>query len=98
MQNCKASDWSDCVVLVGHMITCLFSLTLIGLEWSYDQNKVPLQFSTELSSSGGIIILIKIGVKVDERDLSALYYVIMAAQWGVFSAPDLVMPRVYRSV
>ena len=54
VQNCKASDWSDCVVLVGHMIICLFSLTLIGLEWSYDQNKVPLQFSTELSSSGGI--------------------------------------------
>ena len=33
---------------------CLFSLTLIGLGRSYDLNKKPLQFSTWLSSSGGI--------------------------------------------
>ena len=54
MQNCKASDWSDCVVPCGSHDHCLFSLTLIGLRWSYDQNRMPLQFSTELSSSGGI--------------------------------------------
>ena len=32
----------------------LFCLTLIGQSWSHDLIKLPLQFSTELSSSGGI--------------------------------------------
>ena len=33
---------------------CLFWMTLIGQSWSYHQNKAPWQFSTVLSSSGGI--------------------------------------------
>ena len=39
--------------LVSHM-TLLFCLTLIGQSRSHDLIKLPLQFSTELSSSGGI--------------------------------------------
>ena len=64
--------------LVGHMIT-LFWMTLIGQWWSYDQNKLPWQFSTELSSSGGIlcvknmIILGKNCLKNYFRDLSVLF-------------------------
>ena len=34
---------------------CSFWMTLIGQWWSYDQNKLPWQYSTELSSSGGIL-------------------------------------------
>ena len=52
MQNCQASDWSV-YLPCGHMT--MFSMTLIGQLWSIDQNNLPWQFSTELSSSGGII-------------------------------------------
>ena len=41
-------------LLCGSHDHCLFWMTLIDQFWSYDQNNVPWQFSTELSSSGGI--------------------------------------------
>ena len=54
VQNCLISDWLVYIYLVGHMIIVCFEW-LIGQFWSYDQNNVPWQFSTELSSSGGIV-------------------------------------------
>ena len=52
---------------------------------------MPLQFSTELSSSGGIyykrilLFLLKIVRKLIFRDLSALFYLKMAVQGGLIT-------------
>ena len=52
-QNCTASYWSVLFTLTSpHDL--LFCLTLIGQSRSHDLIKLPLQFSTGLSSSGGI--------------------------------------------
>ena len=52
MQNCTASYWSVLFTLLSHM-TCCFE-RLIGQCRSYDLIQLPLQFSTGMSSSGGI--------------------------------------------
>ena len=53
VQNCTASYWSV-FVKPGVLHDWLFCLTLIGQSRSHDLIKLPLQFSTELSSTGGI--------------------------------------------
>ena len=54
VQNCRASYWSVFVYPGESHDWLLFCLTLIGQSRSHDLIKWPLQFSTELSSSGGI--------------------------------------------
>ena len=54
--NCKASYWSVYVYPGELHDWLLLCLTLIGQSRSHDLIKLPLQFSTELSSSGGIIL------------------------------------------
>ena len=53
--NCTASYWSVVFTLVSDM-----TVILLDSDWSirsHDLFNLPLQFSTELSSSGGIIYL-----------------------------------------
>ena len=52
--NYTASYWSVFVYTDESHDRLLFCLTLIGQFRSYDLIKMPLQFSTELSSSGSI--------------------------------------------
>ena len=54
--NCTASYWSAYVYPGESHDWLLFCWTLIGQSGSHDLIKLPLQFSTELSSSGGIIL------------------------------------------
>ena len=54
VQNCTASYWSVFVYPDESHDWLLFCLTLIGQSRSHDLIKLPLEFSTELSSSGGI--------------------------------------------
>ena len=54
VQNCTASYWSVLFTLGESHDWLLFCLSLTGLSRSHDLIKLPLQFSTELSSSGGI--------------------------------------------
>ena len=61
VQNCTASYWSVFVYPVGSHDWLLFCMTLIGPVRSHDLFNLPLQFSIQLSSSGGInFIKIKI--------------------------------------
>ena len=53
--NCTASYWSVYVYPGESHDWLLFCLTLIGQFRSHDLFKLLLQFSTKLSSSGGII-------------------------------------------
>ena len=55
MLNCTASYWSVYVYTGESHDWLLFCLTLIGQFRSHDLIKLQLQFSTELSSSDGII-------------------------------------------
>ena len=57
VQNCTASYWSVFVYPVESHDWLLFCLTLIGPNRSHDLINLPLQFSTQLSSSGGINFL-----------------------------------------
>ena len=57
VQNCTASYWSVFVHPVESHDWLLFCLTLIGPIRSHDLINLPLQFSTQLSSSGGINFL-----------------------------------------
>ena len=53
--NCTAPYWSVVFTLVSHM-----TVILLDSDWSIRSHylfKLPLQFSTKLSSSGGIICL-----------------------------------------
>ena len=55
--NCTASYWSVYVYPDESHDWLLFCLTLTGQYRSHNLIKLPLQFSTKLSSSGGIIFL-----------------------------------------
>ena len=57
VQNCTTSYWSVLLTQISHMHLLLFWLTVIGQERSQDLIQKPLQFSTGLSSLGGIIWL-----------------------------------------
>ena len=59
VQNCTTSYWSVLFTQMSHMTLLLFWLTVIGQERSQDLIQKPLQFSTGLSSSGGIIWLLQ---------------------------------------
>ena len=58
VHNCTTSYWSVSFTQMSHM-TMLFWLTVTSQERSHDLIQKPLQFSTGLSSSGGIIWLIQ---------------------------------------
>ena len=55
--NCTASYWSVVFTLVSHMILTVILLHSDWLIRSHYLFKLPLQFSTKLSSSGGITCL-----------------------------------------
>ena len=55
--NSTASYWSVSLYPGESHVWLLFCLTLIGQFRSHDIFKLPLQFSTKLSSSGGIVFL-----------------------------------------
>ena len=57
VQNCTASYWSMFVYPVESHDCLSFCLTLIGPYGSHELIQLPLQFSTQLSSSGGINLL-----------------------------------------
>ena len=57
VQNYTASYWSVFVYPVESHDWSLFCLTLIGPNRSHDLINLPLHFSTQLSSSGGINFL-----------------------------------------
>ena len=57
VQNCSASYWSVFVYPVELDDWLLFCLTLIGPNRSHDLINLSLQFSTQLSSSGGFNFL-----------------------------------------
>ena len=57
VQNWTASYWSMFVYPVESHDWLLFFLNLIGPNGSHDLIQLPLQFSTQLSSSGGINLL-----------------------------------------
>ena len=76
VQNCTASYWSVFVYPVGSHDWLLFCLTLIGPIGSHDLINLPLQVSTQSSSSGGNnflkikIILWKMCLIIVLQDLS----------------------------
>ena len=57
VQNCTVSYWSVFVCPVESHDWLLFCFTLIGPNRKHDLINLPLQFSTQLSSSGGINFL-----------------------------------------
>ena len=57
VQNCTASCWSVFVYPVESHDLLLFCLTLFGPCRLHDLINLPLQFSTQLFSSGGINFL-----------------------------------------
>ena len=57
VQNCIAAYWSVFVYPVESHDWLLFFMTLIGPNRPHDLINLPLQFLTQLSSSGGINFL-----------------------------------------
>ena len=57
VQNFTTSYWSVFVYPVESHDWLLFCLTLIGPNWLHDLIQLSLQFSTQLSLSGGINLL-----------------------------------------
>ena len=56
VQNCTASYWSVFIYPGESHDWLLFCLTLIGQSRSHDLIKLPLQFSTKLSSTGLVLV------------------------------------------